>query len=236
MTASRSPAEHGGVNYRTRPRRPRWPWPSRGIDNPEPAFGPELVSRSRIPSTPRTSPRRTTTASAPRPASGGAATTTAATTTTPATKPLPPGKPGKTTRRATHDDLADAVHRDDAGGPAERRRGPCQRKREMVPVGASFPSDAPLFKLNALRQKAPAIRISVVGGSFVERREDDPAAHGQDAHVRERVRRQPLRDQARPAHHGRPVRTGAASTPAGSRPRPRRPRPRRAAEHGHLRL
>ena len=38
-------------------------------------------------------------------------------------------------------------------------------KREVIPVGADFPEEAPLFKLNALGKHA-VIRISVVGGSF----------------------------------------------------------------------
>ena len=47
-------------------------------------------------------------------------------------------------------------------------------KREVVQVGADFPSDTPLFKLNALGHKgkhgkpASSIRISVVGGSFAD--------------------------------------------------------------------
>jgi hypothetical protein len=47
-------------------------------------------------------------------------------------------------------------------------------KREVVQVGADFPSDTPLFKLNALGHKgkhgkpASSVRISVVGGSFAD--------------------------------------------------------------------
>jgi hypothetical protein len=95
-------------------------------------------------------------------------TTTAATTTTPATKPLPIGKPGRTTPAPTTTTSPTQFTVTTPAAPPNAAVVLANGKRETVPVGASFPSDAPLFKLNALRQKAPAIRISVVGGSFID--------------------------------------------------------------------
>ena len=116
---------------------------------------------------------------------------------------------------AGHDDLADAVHRDDAGGPAERRRGPREREARDGPGG----SELPLRRTALQAQRAPPEGAGDpdLGRRRLlrRRREDNPAAHGQDAHVRERVRRQPLRDQARPAHHGRRQSGLPPATPAG---------------------
>ncbi len=113
-------------------------------------------------------------------------------------------------------------------------------RREVIPVGADFPEEAPLFKLNALGKHA-GIRISVVGGSFTSGVKTIALGLGQDAHVRERVRWNPLRGQARQADHGgtraacrrrpEPGRRRSPDDPGG---RLRRPLPR--PEHGHLHL
>jgi hypothetical protein len=42
-------------------------------------------------------------------------------------------------------------------------------KREIIPVGQDFPSEAPLFKLNSVHthgKGTSTIRVSVLGGSF----------------------------------------------------------------------
>jgi hypothetical protein len=104
--------------------------------------------------------------------------TQAATTTTTAAKPPAPSTDTTVAQTTTTATAPTQFTVTTPSAPPNAAILMANGKREIVPVGAEFPTEDPLFKLNALREKEPAIRISVVGGSFTNGVKTIPLLHG----------------------------------------------------------
>jgi hypothetical protein len=117
----------------------------------------------------------TTTTSTPASTSPAASTTTAA-KTTPATTTTTPSKstPAATTPKApsttTTAPAASVPFTVSPAAPPNAAILLTNGKREIIPIGEDFPSEAPLFELNsvATHGKKQSIRISVLGGAFTD--------------------------------------------------------------------